>query len=178
MITLRKVQLYDAIILYNYLSNPCVSQYSRLKPSSIEEMGNMINYLLEEENKNRLIARVIVNDELVVGLITLWDYNLFRREGFLATLIGENHWGKGYNQIAKELFFNEVFTLQYLERIYLLIRNYNSRSIAACKKLHYIRQLEFYEENELREFYQEKISQDHLVFCIDKERFVANEASL
>jgi len=179
MVTLRQAQLSDAAILYYHLSNPRVLRYSRLKPKAVKEMEEMIAYLQEEESEKRVIARVIVNEHNhVIGLITLWDYCPFRREGFLATLLGEAHWGKGYNQIAKDLFFDEVFSLPHLERIYLLVRNYNERSMGACEKISYIRQVDFLEEIELREFYGERIADDHVVYYIQKENYEAKEVSL
>lgn len=178
MTTLRQVQLSDAAILYSHLSNPCVSRYSRLKPTSVEEMGEMIKYLQNEENELRVIPRVIINEEdIVVGLIILWDYSFFRQEGFLATVIGENHWGRGYNQIAKQLFFDELFALPHLDTIYLLVRKHNERSIAACNKISYIKQMSFAEDTELREFYKGKIEDTHLIFYIKKENYIAKEVS-
>lgn len=178
MVMLRKVNSSDSAILYYHLSNPHVLRYSRLKPNSVKEMEEMISFLETEEQEKRVISRVIVNEHNhVVGLITLWDYCPFRREGFLATLIGETHWGKGYNQIAKELFLEEAFSLPHLERIYLLVRNYNERSIAACNKLLYARQADFVEELELKEFYGEKIADDYVVFYIQKELYIAKEIS-
>lgn len=180
MTYIRHIELKDAHVLFYHLSNPHVLRYSRLKPNSVEEMEEAIMYLKREEEEKRLISRVIVNEhEHVVGMITLWDYCPFRREGFLSTLLGELYWGKGYNQIAKNLFLDEVFSLPHLEKIYLLVRNYNSRSIAACQKIDYIDKLNLEEEIELREFYGNKISKDHIVFYIDKYKYInKKEASL
>lgn len=139
-------------------------------------MADCIKFLISEELESRLIARVIVNEfDSPVGMIILWDYCPFRREGFLATWIGEENWGKGYNQIAKQLFLDEVFYTSYLDKIYLLIRNYNERSIGACRKLEYSEELNFVECLELREIYQDKISEDHLIFCIHRDLYVNKE---
>lgn len=172
MANVRRVEMKDAHKLYEYLSNPKVSKFSRLKPNSIEEMEDMITYLIEEENEQRVIPRVVVDiyDE-AVGMIILWDYCPFRREGFLATWLGEEHWGKGYNQIAKSLFFDELFTLHYLNHIYLLIRAYNERSLAASRKLSYITIPSIEDETELRSFYGSRISNDHVVLVIEKEYY-------
>lgn len=176
--TLRQAELYDATILYYHLSNPRVKRYSRLKPNSVEEMEEMIAYLQVEEEEKRIIARVILNENNhIVGLITLWDYCPFRREGFLATLLGESHWGKGYNQIAKQIFFDEVFSLPHLDRIYLLVRDHNERSVYACNKIQYILQADFIEEMKLREFYKDKIADNHVIFYIQKENYIAKEVS-
>lgn len=172
MAGIRKIEVRDAQRLYEHLSNPRVARFSRLKPSSIEEMISMVEYLIEEENEHRIIPRVIVDihDE-VVGMIILWDYCPFRREGFLATWLGEEHWGKGYNQVAKSLFFDELFTLHYLNNIYLLIRAYNERSLAASRKFPYISIPTIDEELELRSFYKEKIANDHVILLITKEDY-------
>lgn len=178
MVTLRQANKFDATILYYHLSNPHVVRFSRLKPNTVKEMEEMIEYLQEEERENRVISRVIVDEhDIVIGLITLWDYSPFRREGFLATFIGEAHWGKGYNQVAKQLFFDEVFSFINLEKIYMLIRNHNQRSISACNKMSYARQVDFIEEMELREIYNEKIAEDHLIFSIQKENYITKEIS-
>ena len=170
MTILRQIELSDAAELYLQLSNPCVSRYSRLKPSSVKDMEEMIMYLQHEELEQRVVPRVIINeDNTLVGMITLWDYSYFRQEGFLATIIGETYWGRGYNQLAKQLFFEEVFNIQKLNQIYLLVRNHNERSIAACRKNQLIYQVNFVEEMELREFYQDKIQEDHIIFYVKKK---------
>lgn len=179
MAGIRKVEMKDAYTLFKYLSNPRVARFSRLKPSSIDEMMSMIEYLIEEENEQRIIPRVVVDiyDE-AVGMIVLWDYCPFRREGFLATWLGEEHWGKGYNQVAKSLFFDELFTLHYLDNIYLLIRAHNERSLAASHKLPYMTIPTIEEEMSLRNFYSEKIASDHVVLAINKEiyqSYIINE---
>lgn len=177
MVTLRQVEITDATILYYHLSNPRVLRYSRLKPNTVKEMEELIVDLISNEKENRVIPRVIINEfNQPIGMIILWDYCPFRREGFLATWIGEDYWGKGYNQIAKSLFFDELFKLPHLECIYLLIRKYNQRSIAACLKLPYVTNLE--DETELREMYKDKISFEHLIFCIYKNMYTEKELSI
>lgn len=172
MTMVRKLEINDATQLYKYLSNPSVVRFSRLKPNSLDEMISMISFLIDEEEEKRLISRVITDiHNNPVGMITLWDYCPFRREGFLATWLGEEHWGKGYNQIAKNLFFDELFNLHYLDRIYLLIRNYNERSLAASSKFSYINQLNFIEELELREFYKNKIEDTHVILSIFRDSY-------
>jgi RimJ/RimL family protein N-acetyltransferase len=178
MVTLRNVEITDATVLYYHLSNPRVLRYSRLKPNSEQEMEEYIRFLIKSEEEQKLIARVIANDfNSPIGMIILWDYCPFRREGFLATWLGEEHWGKGYNQIAKELFLNELFYVSYLNKVYLLIRSNNERSIAASKKLNYVYEVGFEEDIELRDFYKDKIKEEHIVFCIYKDLYINKELS-
>lgn len=175
MAGIRSVEVSDAAQLYLYLSNPRVARFSRLKPSSQDEMISMIEFLIDEESQQRVIPRVIVDIENnPVGMIVLWDYCPFRREGFLATWLGEEHWGKGYNQIAKSLFFSELFSSHYLNNIYTLIRAYNERSLAAIRKFSYVSVPSIEDELELREFYGEKIAMDHVVFVINRDDYFMN----
>jgi RimJ/RimL family protein N-acetyltransferase len=170
MAGIRKIEPNDADVLFPLLANPKVIRFSRIKPNTIEELSLSLKALLNEENEQQVIPRVIVDIENnPIGMIILWDYCPFRKEGFLATWLGEDYWGMGYNEIAKSLFFDELFALHYLENIFLLIRNHNHRSLAAAQKFPYITVPEMDKTIELKEFYGSKIQEDHIILVINKE---------
>lgn len=172
MLTIRSVQINDSEKLYNHLSNPYVVKFSRLKPTSIEDMEKMITNLKAQEEERKVIPYVIVHNDEQIGMITLWHRCLSRKEGFLATWLGEEHWGKGFNKESKEVFLQKLFTTYEINRVLMIVRDYNERSIAACNKLHYVKKIIGNEESEIRLFYKDKIESNHLIFSINKDDFL------
>lgn len=172
MLITRPVEISDSAKLYYHLSNPRVVRFSRLKPASIEDMEKMIAELKVQEEERKVIPYAIVKDEEQVGMITLWDYCQIRREGFLSTWLGEDYWGKGLNGEAKILFLEKLFTQYKLDRVLLMIRNSNLRSIAACSKIDYVSDLSKEEELIVRMTYNHKVEDDHILFSINKKDFL------
>ncbi len=77
-----------------------------------------------------------MNGALPIGTISLYDIQ--ENAGFLGTWIGKPYHGKGYNQQAKDAFFNELFYDLGIETILMRIRRVNIRSLKAAQKLPYI----------------------------------------
>src|SRR5699024_6821041 len=63
-------------------------------------------------------------------------------DGVSSTWLGKAHQGKGYNQVAKELFLNEIFEESPIQTIFLKVRTNNYRSQKAVLKLDYITQVD------------------------------------
>ena len=58
-------------------------------------------------------------------------------QGFLGTWLGKPYHGKGYNAIAKDAFFKELFFELGMETVFMRIRKKNIRSLKAAEKLPY-----------------------------------------
>lgn len=61
-----------------------------------------------------------------------------KKAGFLGTWLGKPYHGKGYNKLAKDSFFSELFYELDIETIFMRIRKINIRSIKAAEKLQYV----------------------------------------
>lgn len=165
---IRKASLSDIPILFQYLQNPAIRVFSRMKPDSMNELASSIESLNQEKEA---IGRVIVDEnDYPIGFICLWDCDEMKGEGYLATWIGEEHWGQGYNEEAKKLFLQEIFSLRSIQRVFILIRTYNARSLRAIRKLPYVSTFSMEEEYYLR-LKNPKISVDHCILQITQQSF-------
>src|SRR5690606_21566136 len=91
---------------------------------------------MEAEDRGELISRTIIDEwDNPIGTINLFDIK--NNEGFLGTWIGKPYHGKGFNHLAKEAFFRELFFERGIETIYMRIRAENLRSKRAAEKLPY-----------------------------------------
>ncbi|MCU9595745.1 GNAT family N-acetyltransferase [Caldibacillus thermolactis] len=149
---LKKRDLNDCSVLYPLITHPEVFPFVREKPNSYEEYLFLTKKVMENEEKGVLISRTILDEwETPIGVITLYDIN--NHTGFLGTWLGKPYHGKGYNRIAKELFFQELFFEKDFESIFLRVRFENIRSQKAVEKIPYITKA-----NETRPFIFEKIN--------------------
>lgn len=133
---LKNRDLVDCSILYELIVDPDVFSFVRQKPNSYDEFVFLTKQTIEAEDRGELISRTIVDDRgMPIGVINLFDLN--NHTGFLGTWIGKPYFGKGYNQQAKVLFFDELFFTKQIETIFMQIRKTNTRSLRAAKKLPY-----------------------------------------
>lgn len=134
---LKKRDLNEASALYELIKHPDVFPYVRQKAQSYEEFLFLTKQLIEKEEQGELISRTILNEWMEpIGTITLYDIK--DHYGFLGTWIGKPYHGKGYNHLAKEAFFKELFFHLGIEHVYLRIRKQNIRSQKAAEKLPYV----------------------------------------
>lgn len=134
---LKKRELTDCAALFELMTDPAVFPYVRQKAGSIEEFMFLTKQTLEAEEHGELISRTI-QDEWgnAIGTINLFDVR--DGAGFLGTWIGKPYFGKGYNQMAKDAFFTELFFEQSIETIFMRINKENIRSQKAAEKLPYV----------------------------------------
>lgn len=133
---LKMRDLNEVPALFDLITDPKVYPYVRQKPKTSDEYYFMTNQTMQAEEKGELISRTIFDEyEQPIGTINLFDIK--NNYGFLATWIGAPYFGKGYNKIAKELFFNELFFDLHIQTIFMKIRRTNIRSIKAIQKLPY-----------------------------------------
>ncbi|EIT84680.1 acetyltransferase [Fictibacillus macauensis ZFHKF-1] len=134
---LKKRDLHDCHVLFNLMSHPDVFPFVRQKTTCFEEFLFLTKKTMEEEERGETISRTILDEwHNPIGTISL--FNVTQSAGFLATWIGQPYFGKGYNQLAKESFFSELFYEKEIQTIFMTIRKSNLRSQKAAEKLPYV----------------------------------------
>lgn len=134
---LKMRELHEVPVLYELMTHPEVFPYVRQKADTVDELYFITKKTIESEENKELISRTIL-DEFghPIGTINLFDIE--ENHGFLATWIGKQYFGKGYNRLAKDAFFDELFYTQSIDGIFMKIRKTNIRSLKAVLKLPYI----------------------------------------
>ncbi|APC47254.1 GNAT family N-acetyltransferase [Virgibacillus halodenitrificans] len=133
---LKKRDLHEVPVLYQLMSHPDVFPYVRHKAASSDEFYFVTKQTMEAEENGELISRTITDENYhPIGTINLFDIQ--NNHGFLATWIGQPYFGKGYNKVAKEQFFDELFYVHDIEGIFMKVRKTNKRSLGAVLKLPY-----------------------------------------
>lgn len=134
---LKKRELSEVSKLYELLSHPEVYPFVRQKAESPDQFYFITKQTLEAEERGELISRTILNEYgQPIGIISLFDIQ--NNCGFLATWIGQPYFGQGYNKLAKEEFFDELFYIHNIDIIFMKIRKTNIRSAKAAAKLPYV----------------------------------------
>lgn len=134
---LKKRDLHDAPALFELMKHPEVFPFVRHKAYSTDEFYFLTKHTIEAEENGELISRTITDEyHHPIGTINLFDIE--DNKGFLATWIGQPYFGKGYNQRAKDAFFEELFLYQGIEAIFIKIRKTNIRSLKAMLKIPFV----------------------------------------
>jgi RimJ/RimL family protein N-acetyltransferase len=134
---LKKRDIHDSHVLYDLMTHPDVFPFVRHKAASYEEFLFITKQTIEAEERGELISRTIL-DEWAAPIGTISLYDLEENAGFLGTWLGKPYHGKGYNNLAKDAFFQELFYELGIETVYMRIRKVNIRSIKAAEKLPYV----------------------------------------
>ncbi len=157
----------DCHVLYDLIIDPAVLPFVRQKPYSYDEFVFLTKQTIEAEERGELISRTIIDEwGTPIGTINLFDIN--DQSGFLGTWIGKPYFGKGYNQLAKDAFFDDLFFNQEIQTVYMRIRKENVRSNLAAAKLPYSTLA-----NEIRsDLYKEiNLVADYNLFQIEKDQY-------
>lgn len=134
---IKKRDIHESQALFELMVHPEVFPFVRQKAQSAEELLFLTKQTLEAEERGELISRTIVDEwGSPIGTINLFDVE--EGAGFLGTWIGKPYHGKGYNQLAKDAFFQELFYEIGIDTIYMRIRKTNGRSQKAAEKLPYV----------------------------------------
>jgi RimJ/RimL family protein N-acetyltransferase len=134
---LKKRDLHDCHALFELMVHPEVFPFVRQKANCYDEFVFITKQTIEAEERGELVSRTIVDDwGAPIGTINLFDIQ--DGAGFLGTWLGKPYHGKGYNGLAKDAFFQELFYELGLETIFMRIRKVNIRSIKAAEKLPYV----------------------------------------
>ena len=133
---LKRRDLEDCNILFELMTHPEVFPFVRHKAYSSEEFLFSTKQMIEAEEQGELISRTILDEwGNPIGTINLFDIE--EKTGFLGTWLGKPYHGKGYNNIAKDAFFSELFFNLEIETIFMRVRKENIRSNKAVSKLPY-----------------------------------------
>ncbi|MFD2925162.1 GNAT family N-acetyltransferase [Halobacillus naozhouensis] len=166
---LIKRDLHDSKPLFDLMIHPEVFPYVRHKALSSDEFYFLTKQMVEAEENGELISRTVLDEwTQPIGTINLFDIE--DNKGFLATWIGQPYFGKGYNRMAKELFFEELFFQLDIEAVFMKIRRTNIRSMKAALKIPYVMMA-----NELFPDVLSRINHDYEVydlFVITKEQYL------
>ncbi|MEH7441513.1 GNAT family N-acetyltransferase [Bacillus sp. JJ1122] len=134
---LKKRDVHDSHELFELMVHPEVFPFVRQKAYSYDEFVFITKQTIEAEERGELISRTILDEwGAPIGTINLFDVQ--DGAGFLGTWLGKPYHGKGYNSLAKDAFFQELFYEIGLETIFMRIRKVNIRSIKAAEKLPYV----------------------------------------
>ena len=134
---LKKRDLHDCHVLFELMSHPDVFPFVRQKAYSYDEFVFVTKQAIEAEERGELVSRTILDDwGAPIGTINLFDIQ--DGAGFLGTWLGKPYHGKGYNNTAKEAFFQELFFEKDFHTVFMRIRKENIRSIKAAEKLPYV----------------------------------------
>lgn len=169
---LKKRDLSECGVLFDLMQDPAVFPFVRQKAGTPEEFMFLIKQAIEAEENREMISRTITNEwGAPIGTITLFDIE--NGSGFLGTWIGRPYFGQGYNQKAKEAFFNELFLDKGIDTVFMKIRLTNIRSKKAAEKLSYAALANY----EYPDVYN-KINPGEVVYdlyAITKERFLTHQ---
>jgi RimJ/RimL family protein N-acetyltransferase len=171
---LKKRDLNDCHALYDLITHPDVFPYVRHKANSYEEFLFLTKQIIEAEERGEVISRTITDEwGTPIGTISLFDIE--ENAGFLGTWLGKPFHGLGYNNLAKEAFFQEAFYELGIDTVFMRIRKANVRSLRAAEKLPYsvkaneTRPLLYRQLNaEVEMFDLYEIPKDHYTFHLKK----------
>lgn len=136
MLKKRDLDGQECHLLYELMTHPDVFPFVRHKAYSYEEFLFITKQTIEAEERGELISRTIIDEwGHPIGTINLFDIK--DGTGFLGTWLGKQYHSKGYNKLAKEVFFQEVFYKLRIETIFMRIKKENVRSLRSCQKLPY-----------------------------------------
>lgn len=134
---LKKRDLHEVPALFDLLKHPEVFPFVRHKAETSDEYYFITKQMIEAEENGELISRTILDEfHQPIGTINLYD--IHQQHGFLATWIGKPYFGKGYNKMAKDMFFEELFFQENISGIFMKIRKTNVRSLKAILKIPYV----------------------------------------
>ncbi len=134
---LKKRDLQDCHALYELMVHPQVFPFVRQKAESYEEYMFLTKQTIEAEERGEIISRTILDEwGSPIGTISLFDIQ--DNAGFLGTWLGKPYHGHGYNKLAKDAFFEELFFELGIETVFMRIRQVNGRSQKAAEKLPYV----------------------------------------
>jgi len=134
---IKKRDLNETHALFTLMTHPEVFPFVRQKAHSYEEYLFLTKQTIEAEERGEMISRTITDEwGNPIGTINLFDIE--NHAGFLGTWIGKPYHGKGYNKVAKDAFFNEIFYEKNIETVFMRIRVENIRSKKAAEKLPYV----------------------------------------
>ncbi len=105
-------------------------------PANVYSQREMKRWIEEDSEKRYPFSiRTLENDQ-IIGFITLTGFNWTAREAWLGIVIGERgFWGHGYGSDAIQTLLRFAFEELNLNRVSLDVFEYNQRAIRCYEKL-------------------------------------------
>lgn len=125
--------------IFEYSSNPGIKDILGIKVDKVEDTIQFINFILKEEQRGKVLSRVILNgNDEVVGHTGL--KHIDRGDGIchIGTWIGVPFWGLGYNEASKSEILKIAFEKLNMDYVFAGAKKSNIRSIRAQEKLPYM----------------------------------------
>lgn len=141
VVKLQPLCVQYASIMAQNISVPAVREALALteEQCSVEAMTQFIRMMTIEEMEERFYARVILNEKNeFIGVISLKNINQVTNSCHIGTWIAKEHWGKGYNQVAKTAMLEFAFHTLHLTNVFAGARIENMRSIRSQRSLPYM----------------------------------------
>lgn len=148
-VTLVPIDLQYTDIIFQLSSNEHVKNALGLQVDEVEDTKQFILLTQKEEQQNRSISRVILNEKNeVIGVTTLKHINFDKKRCHIGSWLGYPYWGQGYNEAAKKEILTIAFQELDLDYVFAGAKASNIRSQKAQEKLPYI---SLHVENEFAE---------------------------
>ncbi|WP_010300918.1 GNAT family N-acetyltransferase [Kurthia senegalensis] len=179
-VKLRSLCVQYAEVMAQHISVPAIRNALALSEEqcSVKAMIQFIRVMTIEEMEDRFYSRLILNEkDEFIGVISLKNINEVTKSCHISTWIAEEHWGKGYNQLAKIAMLEFAFHTLQLTNVFAGARIENIRSRQSQRHLPYMSlRVEKEFPNELRQL--ELLEQSACILnVVRKENFMLWQSS-
>jgi RimJ/RimL family protein N-acetyltransferase len=136
-VTLRPFERADAIFLKRWMNDPeILERLSHPVPMRARDVAIWAHYLAT--GQTQLGFGIVVEKNVLIGLIALYDINWHHRTARTGTIIGEKkYWRHGYATEAKELLLQYAFNSLDLQIIESHILSDDQAGLAYARKCGY-----------------------------------------
>ena len=150
---LRKMEITDASVLYEYWSDKDVTRYMNIlgfeSIKQAEDMIGLLNSLADSEKAFRW-SIVCKGSKQILGTCGFNNWDKENQRAEIGYELGKQHWGQGFMTEALEGLISHGFGIMALNRIQALVEPENTVSRKLLMKLW------FQEEGLLRQYEQVK----------------------
>jgi RimJ/RimL family protein N-acetyltransferase len=132
---LRPLEKEDARTIVPWFNDAEVTRFTRrYRPLTLAEEEEYLRRLPDSTTELGL-GIALRGDDRLVGVTGLHDVDLRNRHAQLGIVLGDKAaWGKGYGTEATGLVVRHAFDTLNLNRVWLLVYEYNARGIRAYEK--------------------------------------------
>lgn len=138
---LRPLERDDATLLQRWVNDAEVTRNLTLwRPMSLDDELAFIERTSNDPQAFSL-GIVLRADDRLIGTAGLHNLDWRNRSASFGIEIGEkDEWGRGYGTDAARLIVNEAFQTMNLNRIWLLVYEFNARGIRSYEKVGFVRE--------------------------------------
>ena len=131
---LSPVSQDDAELYVKWMNDAYVAKHFG-QYANVVASKNELKWLFEPKSENQRYAIVLLEDDVLIGHISIHNIDHLNRNAFLGIFIGEEeHRGKGYGAEAIRLILDYGFNTLNLHNIMLFVHADNHAAIACYKK--------------------------------------------